>query len=110
MPLNALLGIDQFIKAKYLLKKINVYNVEMNGVVKPLMLTLHWIFRIDQNLTTLKLKKILSLIVYTSLSERNNMRFSSSIFKKIKDQLIVMLCMHILLIYLKIEENCKDKR
>lgn len=41
MPLNALLGIDQFIKAKYLLKKINVYNVEMNGVVKPLMLTLH---------------------------------------------------------------------
>lgn len=83
MPLNALLGIDQFIKAKYLLKKINVYNVEMNGVVKPLMLTLHWIFRIDQNLTTLKLKKILSLIVYTSLSERNNMRFSSSIFKKL---------------------------
>lgn len=37
MPLNALLGIDQFIKAKYLLKTINVYNVEMNGVVKPLM-------------------------------------------------------------------------
>lgn len=57
LPLNALLGIDQFIKAKYLLKKINVYNVEMNGVVKPLILTLHWIFRIDQNLTTLKLKK-----------------------------------------------------
>lgn len=51
LPLNALLGIDQFIKAKYLLKTINVYNVEMNGVVKPLMLTLHWIFRIDQNLT-----------------------------------------------------------
>lgn len=84
LPLNALLGIDQFIKAKYLLKKINVYNVEMNGVVKPLMLTLHWIFRIDQNLTTLKLKKILSLIVYTSLSERNNMRFSSSILKKLR--------------------------
>lgn len=57
LSLNALLGIDQFIKAKYLLKTINVYNVEMNGVVKPLMLTLHWIFRIDQNLTTLKLKK-----------------------------------------------------
>lgn len=41
MFLNVLLGIDQFIKVKYLLKKINVYNVEMNGVVKFLMLILY---------------------------------------------------------------------
>lgn len=85
LPLNALLGIDQFIKAKYLLKKnkcLQCWN-EWCGKTFDVDFALNISNRSKPNYT-LKLKKILSLIVYTSLSERNNMRFSSSIFKKLR--------------------------